>query len=177
MKKMPVLRLLLVGLSLALILFTAGCGKKQPAPADDPTQPSPVAGPEPTDAGTDPTEATDPAQADTQPQAEMGVTNREEFSDGSGTEETKPQQPDTGAAPAPENTDPQPLPPADLTDPASITYAQFLAMTDEEEEAFVESFPTLRDFINWRNAALEKEPDRDKELLDGNEIDLGKQAP
>lgn len=130
------------------------------------------------DTGEGQTENTAEPTENSGPVSEMGVSDREDFDEGTTPTEntTTPVEIDSTKPTETEPTEPsQPQTSVDTSDPANVTYAQYIAMAPEDQEAFVESFPTLKDFINWRNAALEKEEERDTEILDGSgEIDLSK---
>lgn len=97
--------------------------------------------------------------------------------------DTTPEASQPGSTP-PEDTQPGSNPPED-TQPGStppegqtgMTYAEYNAMTGEEQEEFADSFPTLRDFINWFNKA-KAEAEEDKDYITGDpNIDLGDLVP
>ena len=178
----------ILALCSAALLFTA-CGKAQPtdtAEVPETTTTVETTVPEETGETTVPTTALDPTEKPEDLPVDAGVTSREDFDkepsvpEPGNTDGQSPTKPPVTEPPVQEPTVKVPEdtePPADITDPYKVTYAQYLAMTDEEEEAFVESFPSLREFNLWRKAALEKVPEQEKEILDGNEIDLGKYTP
>ena len=75
----------------------------------------------------------------------------------------------------------EPDPPVVEPDPpvvepdTTVTYEQYMDMTEEEQEAFMDTFATTKDFYEWLNDAREKyeaEQDRIEIGGDGN-IDIG----
>ncbi len=108
---------------------------------------------------------------------EMGVGERGDDYEDEDTQpaDTKPQE----STQFQETTQPQETTrPQESTEPAStdpevMTIAKYEAMSEEEAEAFVNSFPTLRDFINWYNAEKAKQPTDETIGAGDNGIDLG----
>ncbi len=113
------------------------------------------------------------------------VGDRDDFFDDVQPPETEPKPSEDPTVPSTEpatepSTEPSTEPttePVDLTDPTKVTYAQYEAMTREEKKAFVNSFATTDDYIDWLAQARENDPKEDVTILDGNEIDLGKLLP
>ena len=97
---------------------------------------------------------------------QVGVGQRGEYEDENPTQATEATQP-VETKPTEEQTG------SELT----VTYAQYQAMTEEEQEAFVESFPTMSDFVDWWNAAQAAQEKDDPIILDGNAVDLGDLIP
>lgn len=101
-----------------------------------------------------PTQSTEPTE-DTQPPVQN----------------TSPTEPDGTNPPAepPATTQPQ----AGGSDPAKLTYEEYLAMSPYEQQAHYESFPSLEAYIAWHNAALaEYEENQDSIEVTGG-IDIG----
>jgi len=169
MKKV-VYTVILLALSTALLLCFAGCNKA----SDTPTTGS---------AGTTEQTLPEDGTVPTGPANGAGVGERDDSEDDAPPPETAEPKPSTEPSTEPTtepSTEPSTAPvdpPEENSDPANITYSQFTAMSPEEQEAFIDSFPSLRDYINWFNTAKAKEADQDKVILDGNEIDLGKLLP
>ena len=131
----------------------------------------------------------------------MGVGERGDYGDGEtvppGTSETEPPEttlpgqtepnPTGPESTTPENTTPEGTTPEDTTpedgEPTTggqpdttVTFSQYLAMSVEEQEAFVNSFETLADFVMWWNAA--KAAENEEEYITGDpSIDLGDMVP
>ncbi len=57
----------------------------------------------------------------------------------------------------------------------SVTYAEYLAMTGEEQMAFINSFSSITDFFEWRAAAKAEYESQNSggELGNGGNIELG----
>ena len=108
---------------------------------------------------------------------EMGVGERGDDYEDEDTQpaDTKPQvsdQPQQSTEPQ-ETTKPQESTEPVSTDPETMTIAKYEALSEEDAEAFVNSFPTRRDFINWYNAEKAKQPTDETIGSDDNGIDLG----
>ena len=119
--------ILLVGLGAAMIL--SGCGEETPIPDGGTT----VGG---TTAGTG--ETTQPGgNGQTQPtQGQQG---------------TDPTGSTTDSTPPPDPTNPtNPSQPAEKT---YLTYEEYIALSGAEQNAYCQSFPSLRAFNDWYNAA------------------------
>ena len=77
----------------------------------------------------------------------------------------------------PEGTTPETTQPEENTT-EGMTFSQYNALTPEEQEAFISSFPTLRDFIDWWNAAKAAEESGSGDVITGDpSIDLGDYIP
>ena len=123
--------------------------------ADDPTVAPPVSSTEPQENDTEPSEgATEPRQED-------------------------PTEPPTATQP-PRETEPQPTQPPAATepqigtsDPADVTYEEYLAMSPQEQQAHYEKFPSLEAYIAWHNAALEEYEENQGSIEVTGGIDIG----
>lgn len=169
------LRLVALLLVLASGLVLVACGSKAKAPATS-------------QAATD-TVATAGAAEDLDVQVGVGVrgdygnedstgvtTAPEETQDAVATEpeETKPAESEETKPTEPEETQPAGTQPEDAF---GITFAQYEAMTEAEQEKFVESFPSVSDFVDWWNAAQAQQDKEDTTIIDGDVIDLGDLIP
>lgn len=109
------------------------------------------------------------------------VGDRDDFFDDVQPPETEPKPSEDPTAPSTEPaTEPSTEPttePVDLTDPTKVTYAQYEAMTREQQKEFMKNFASTDDYIDWLAQARENDPKEDVTILDGNEIDLGKLLP
>ena len=125
-------------------------------------------------------EATKPEA--TAPSVEAGVGERGDYENTPA--ETKP----VGSKPAdskpteskPAESKPADTKPAETTpgtldtfDPENTTIEMWNAMTDEQQVAFQDSFPSLRDFIIWYNSAKAKQPTTETVSSGDNSVDLG----
>lgn len=79
------------------------------------------------------------------------------------TQPTEPPQPAEPTQPTQQPTQPAPTEPPATTEPSSgaedsgeMTYEKFQAMSPSEQQAFVNSFPSLDAFFEWYNAAKAK---------------------
>ena len=114
----------------------------------------------------------------------MGVGDRGDYA-----EETTPAtEPEESVATTPVATEPVPTEPEETTpettEPeettpgeSTMTYSQYLAMTEDEQEAFINSFPTLRDFVDWWNAAKAAEGSGGDIITGDPSMDLGDMIP
>ena len=131
------------------------------------------------------TEQTTRATEETEVAPSMGVGERGDYGD-----ETVPEtEPGVTEATEPGTTEPAPTEPADptpdTTEPAetapeeqlTVTYSQYLAMTEDEQEAFINSFPTLQAFVDWWNAAKAAEGSGGDIITGDPSIDLGDMIP
>lgn len=122
-------------------------------PREDSTEP-PVSTTEPDEDPAQPTEQTEP----TDPPAQN----------------TKPTEPSDPAKP----TDP-PAPPATTqpqaggSDPADVTYEEYLAMSPYEQQAHYERFDSLEAYIAWHNAALAEYEENQGSIEVTGGIDIG----
>ena len=165
-------------LAITAVLLLAACGDVPNVPTGEQT----------TDAATHMSQTTEPTES-APIKSELGVGERDDY--GEETEPTEPQTPVTDAT-EPKETEPKETEP-DSTEPTStepegttstegeepkvLTFAEYEAMSLEEQEAFVASFETLQDFIDWWNAAKEAEKN-DEEIITGDPtIDLGELIP
>ena len=169
MKKIGTFLCIVAVILIAGMLFGA-CGAK---PEAAPTETEAVIGTEQTEATvppapTKPTPAvsTESTEA-TEPSAQMGVGERGDYSDDTTPEATQP------AETQPAETQPGTVTVPDTFDPENTTMEMWNAMTDQEQEAFQSSFPTLLDFIHWYNDAKAKEPTKETISSDDNKVDLG----
>ncbi len=183
-KRISMLCTLFVLVLVSAMLFGA-CGADSNHGGEQSANPETEASTEATEAttetaeGTESTEAqTEPPRVPDQPTAELGVGERGDYNN----EDTTPQQ--TGpAATTPDATDPsneKPEPsvpavtvPEGTFDPNSITMEMWDAMSPEEQDSFMYSFPTMRDFAKWFNEAKEKESSDSEIISGGDKIDLG----
>ena len=167
------LRLIAVVTALLLAVLLVACGAKTPA---EQTMPSTEAA--------DSTQ-TDPTTATGDPEAEMGIGQRGDYEDegNPSAEATKPTESQNQTEEQPEATQPEATQPED-TQPAApeetqpegeqkVTFAQYVAMSEQEQEAFVASFPSLRAFMDWWNAAKAEEEAEEPIIVDDGVIDLG----
>lgn len=56
--------------------------------------------------------------------------------------------------------------------PSEITFAQYEAMTEAEQEAFVDSFESIKEFNQWWQAAQANKEDRESVEIEDGVIDL-----
>lgn len=171
--KKTVFTVLLLMLSAALLVFTAGCSETAPA--------APTGG----TAGT--TEQT--TAGETTPSVSVGgvsVGSRDDFFDDIPPAETEKPSTEPSTEPTTEPTTDPSKPsepsepstePGDTDDPTQVTYEQYEAMTRDERKAFMKNFASTDDFIDWLAEARKNAQKDDFEILDGNEIDLGKLVP
>lgn len=160
-------KILAAVLVLALCMSFAACGKK--TPADETGEPSTEtigmggAVGERGDYGeeTNPVISLDPtAPTTTEPAATDGANTNDDPAGGD------------------QNTD-EPAPteaPADPSDPHSITIEQFEAMTEEQQEAFADTFASFSDFVDWLRAARGQDTE-DPIIIEDGTIDLGDYTP
>ena len=90
-----------------------------------------------------------------------------------------PTEPPTATQP-PRETEPQPTQPPATTepqigtsDPADVTYEEYLAMSPQEQQAHYEQFPSLEAYIAWHNAALEEYEENQGSIEVTGGIDIG----
>lgn len=175
MKRLAILFILLLVVGM---LFGA-CGAKpeanttEPEASSDPAESQEVVTLPTKDSPTPNEEAGATADTDaTTPSAEMGVGERGDYEDDTKPAETKP----TETKPAetkPVENQPDNVVIPDTFDPENTTIEMWEAMTSQQQDAFQDSFPTLRDFINWYNSQKAKEPTTDSITSDDNTVDLG----
>ena len=140
---------------------------------------------------TAPSQTTDTTE-DTIPAPSMGVGERGDYTDDSATEPsaessepevTEPGTTEPGTT-EPETTEPETTGPEDTTpvtppdeEQTTLTFEEYLAMSVEEQEAFVESFESLEDFIAWWNAAKAAQEKEDNTITGDPNVDLGDLIP
>ena len=145
---------------------------------------------------TAPSQTTDTTE-DTIPAPSMGVGERGDYTDDSATEPsaessepevtepgttepetTEPETTEPGTT-EPETTGPEDTTPVTPPDEEQITltFEEYLAMSVEEQEAFVESFESLEDFIAWWNAAKAAQEKEDNTITGDPNVDLGDLIP
>lgn len=115
----------------------------------------------------------------------MGVGGRGDYGDETvpGTEPSAPETTAPGTTEPvptePVETTPKPAEPDETTpeEQTAVTYSQYLAMTEDEQEAFINSFPTMRDFVDWWNAAKAAEGSGGDIITGDPSIDLGDLIP
>lgn len=177
---------------LAAILLLAGCragGGETTAPSDqttapavtfpngegveewdDPVETDPV---EPIPDGTTEPVTTQPPEDPTDPQKQPDSTEPP-------VQGTEP--PVHGTEPPTQNTQPPAQstePPATTapqvggSDPADVTYEEYLAMSPYEQQAHYESFPSLDAYIAWHNAALAEYEENQSSIEVTGGIDIG----
>lgn len=169
---------------LAAMLLLAGCrsggGKKktpdesQPQQTTAPTETLPRGeGVEDWDdpVETAPVETTEPQSGDTQPPVETT-----EPADHGGESDQPPQEsvhqtdPVTTEPPAPPaTTEPQ----VSDSDPAKLTYEEYLTMSPAQQQAHYEQFASLEDYIAWHNAALAEYEENQNSIEVTGGIDIG----
>lgn len=140
---------------------------------------------------TAPSQTTDTTE-DTIPAPSMGVGERGDYTDDSATEPsaessepevTEPGTTEPGTT-EPETTEPETTGPEDTTpvtppdeEQITLTFEEYLAMSVEEQEAFVESFESLENFIAWWNAAKAAQEKEDNTITGDPNVDLGDLIP
>lgn len=139
--------LLLIAL-LAAAVFCA-CGKEDPAqPTTDPaaTQPN-------TTAGT----VTEPVSGGDGVTEPLPTENGEEPTESEGTEPSTPEDP-TEPTPTEKPTEPDPTDPkpSEPVNTAVTYYDYYYVFTAEQQEAFINSFPSVEEFFVWHKAAKEE---------------------
>ena len=140
---------------------------------------------------TAPSQTTDTTE-DTIPAPSMGVGERGDYTDDSATEpsaeSSEPEVTEPGTTEPettePETTEPGTTGPEDTTpvtppdeEQITLTFEEYLAMSVEEQEAFVESFESLEDFIAWWNAAKAAQEKEDNTITGDPNVDLGDLIP
>ena len=186
MKKKSDLCFAAISLALAMCLLFSACGGKNPPESTEPADTTLPVESESTEDLTEPTEVIpETTQSASGPSAEMGVGERGDYDDDdSGSQPTKPSGGDPSVDTTepveskpvvnkPEETKPQVTVPSGDLDPDDVTMEMWDAMTDQQQDDFMASFPTLRDFMNWFNSAKEKEATGDVITSDDDKIDLG----
>lgn len=128
----------------------------------------------------------------TVPDVEVGVGERGDYSEDT-AETTAPSTADTtepestvpeGTVPddtVPGETTPEATTPGETTpeneEPGTVTYDVYLHMTEEEQMAYINSFPSIADFFEWLNAAKEEAGADDDTITGEPSIDLGELTP
>ena len=185
-KRNVMMRLLAMFCAMLTLLSLAACGKTATnAPEDTTSQSEPVKEEDQKDpeiqAGvgergdygdeeTPSPEATQPARDQEKPETVKPEATKPEDKPESKPEETKPAAPEETQPSSPEET----LPPELL----GMTYSQYWAMSEEEQEVFVNSFEKLSDFVDWWHAAKAYEKKDDEPIeLEGDVVDLGQLIP
>jgi len=132
---------------------------------DEPAQTDPVPTTEPAETTvppetTEPTDETDPIVEDPPEESTTAPTEPVET-----TPAVKPTDP-----PAPPATNP---PQSGGSDPASLSYEEYLAMTPAQQQAHYEQFPSLEAYIAWHNAALAEYEENQTSIEVTGGIDIG----
>ena len=158
-KKLITILTLVVLLTAVFAMIFTGCGKKKPQ--DEPVEPttSQTEAPEVpgnTEETEEPTRETIPGEPD--PYGESDEVTQKP------TEETEPSEPATEPEEedATENTQ-QPTEPEATQQPTTGTtniptaggtaYESYIAMSGEQQQAFIDQFASVAEFVNWYNAA------------------------
>lgn len=167
------------------MLCFAGCRR------EDPTQPALDSKPAPTQDQTQSQIPTEPASKELTEPAPEGptaeVTDPTEPTQEPTNRETRPTEPENSSgaptnAPTAVPTEPPTETPTDApsvqpTDPpgVGVGFGAYLEMSEEEQEAFFNSFAQPQDFFDWLNAAQkEYEDTKDQIEVNGDEtFDLG----
>lgn len=105
-----------------------------------------------------------------EPSRDGDTPSEPESEGGSGSDApSEPENPDIGGSDEPENPD------IGDTGSEKVTYADYLAMSQEEQLAYYESFEDPQDFFDWFNEEKAKydEENKGEELPDDGNIDLG----
>ena len=162
--------------AVAILLLTA-CGKTPNNPGVE-TIPQTTA--------TAPSQTTGTTE-DTTPTPSMGVGERGDYTDDNVTEPSAESSEPEVTEPEvtePEVTEPETTGPEDTTpatppdeEQITLTFEEYLAMSVEEQEAFVESFESLEDFIAWWNAAKAAQEKEDNTITGDPNVDLGDLIP
>lgn len=126
---------------------------------DGPVETEPVQTTEPQENATQPSEgATEPQEDPNEPQKE--------------TDSTEP-APSDPAEPQPTEPPATTQPQAGGSDPADLTYEEYLAMSPYEQQAHYEQFPSLDAYIAWHNAALAEYEENQESVEVTGGIDIG----
>ena len=170
----------LLVLVLGVAMVCGGCKQKTPEWTYDPTHTSGEQNDNSTTTGDtagngggqSPSEFTDAFNDPNAPSVEIGIVDREELDSTTG-DTTGGTTGGTTDTPAPSTKPVSPTEPS-YDDEGYMTYESYMALTGEEQMAYCKSFPTLKDFNAWFNAAKEAyDAAHPKETIgpDGN-IDL-----
>lgn len=187
--------LLLAGLSVAFFVLPAARESSPVIPIDtapDTAATQSVTGSEDSTGGADATDSADATatvgatettgnqtdEQDTGLQVQQGVGDREDF------EGQDPTEPATGEDKPADRKDPVQTPPVETTpdgtqpdlpaDPRDMTFAMYEAMSEEDQEKFVDSFDSVADFVDWWNQAKKDADRQDPIKIEDGKIDLGK---
>ena len=180
--------------ALAAVLLLAGCrsgGGETSAPAQ--TRPPETTAPSATlpegegveewdePAQTDPVQTTAPGET-VQPTEDSGKDPTVETTAPS-ADPTVPVGSTDPTEPAPTNPQTQPTEPSGpqqttppqtgTTDPASLSYAEYLAMTPAQQQAHYEQFASLEAYIAWHNAALAEYEENQSSIEVTGPFDIG----
>lgn len=117
---------------------------------------------------TDPAQTTVPVET-TQPTEEPDGETPESTENPTEPAPTTPQTQPTAPS-EPQQTNP---PQSGGSDPADLTYEEYLAMTPEQQQAHYEQFPSLEAYIAWHNAALKEYEDSQTSIEVTGGIDIG----
>lgn len=166
-KKNAFMRFVAVMAAMLMVVLLVACGAKTPAGQTEPSTES----------------AQTPSGEAEDLQIQIGVGERGDYEEEetSSPEATKPSQSEEDPDTQPEATEPK-APEEALnetpdatgsTENLPLTFEQYLALSEAEQEKFVASFPSLRDFMDWWNAAKAQQEEEEPIILDGDVIDLG----
>ena len=128
---------------------------------------------------TDPVQTTEPQENVTE--VSEGATEPQEDPDEPQTDPTEPRKETNPTEPDPADpTDPQPTEPPATTqpqaggsNPADLTYEEYLAMSPYEQQAHYEQFTSLEAYIAWHNAALAEYEENQSSIEVTGGIDIG----
>lgn len=133
---------------------------------DEPAQTNPVQ-------STEPAETTRPTEdPEVDPPVETAGGSTEPSTDASAPTEpmaTNPQAQPTEPS-EPQQTNP---PQAGGSDPAALTYEEYLAMSPAQQQAHYELFPSFEAYVAWHNAALAEYEEHQSSIEVTGPIDIG----
>lgn len=145
-------------------------GEETTAPAETETMPGVETSPENWDAEPRQTEETEPEEKETETKPAKTEKPKETTPAG---KETTPATTAPQEETVPETTEPAPVETEPVKTVEQTDYEKYLAMTGPEQQAFIDSFPTLEDFMAWLEKA--KQEYEDKAVgIGGGVIDLDK---
>lgn len=167
-KKTNIIRYVAMILSLAAIFALSACGaetKKESNASGEATTPAGSVG------------------TATEPEVFVGVGDRSEFLDVEATgpeaaettvptegtdptEATKPEDPTEATEPEEESTQP-------AGNVGNVTYEDYMAMTGDEQSKFADSFPSVKDFVEWYNSVKEEADIPEPTVLEGDVVVVG----
>ena len=150
-------KILAVLLAMALCFGLIACAGTEAKPTTAPTKPQ----------ATKP-QATEPQETDTKP-SEGATEPRQEDPTEPPTATQPPRETEPQSTQPPATTEPQ----IGTSDPADVTYEEYLAMSPQEQQAHYEQFPSLEAYIAWHNAALEEYEENQGSIEVTGGIDIG----